>query len=292
MSEQQKRREGPDDRDLARVAVLIPCYNDGEFLNEAISSVREEEPVEVVVIDDASTDSATLHVLANLESRGVKLIRHDRNQGPDAARYTGLHASSAPYVYPLDADDLAVEGCLGRMADRLDAAPDAAVCFGDYAEFGRGDSISAVPQQLDPFRIAYANEFGPSLFRRTALEEIDAWRPHGFDLGYEDWHIWMSLAERGAKGVHMGSGEVIYRRRMHADRRQAGAQRRHWRYYRNLRRLHPELYGCIRTYRRQSDLGPIAKLIFPIIHGWRPRFGFERRVRLWLNRRGFWLWRR
>jgi len=276
----------------ARVAVLIPCHNDGAMLLEALQSIEEEEPVEIAVVDDASTDAETLECLRQVRRNGIRVIRNDSNAGAPAARTQALHATSAPYVFPLDADDKLVPGTLGRMADLLDAAPEADVCYGDYAEFGSPpDAVRKIPERLDPFRIAYANEFGAPLLRRTTVEAIGGWVPEGVDaltFGYEDWHLWMALAERGARGVHAGPGVVTYRRRVQPGRRMSSDRRQHGRIYRELRSLHPALFANLREHRRNSDLSPVRKLLYPIVYGRRRRRWFERRVRVWLDRRNVW----
>jgi glycosyltransferase involved in cell wall biosynthesis len=278
----------------ARVAVVIPCFNDGELVREAVGSIEESEPVEIVVVDDASTDRATAGVLGDLRAASVQLIREPENRGPAAARTTGLHAVRAPYVFSLDADDLAVPGMLGAMADRLDEESELAVCFGDYAEFGDHESIVAVPSGIDPYRLAYTFEYpAAALFRRTVLESVGGWLPSDPGLfAYEDWHVWMSLAERGAEGRHMGPGVVTYRRRLHGDRLLAAGRRRHRHLYRTLRRMHPRLFADVRHHRRKTDLSGRRKLLYPLVYGGRPRFAFERKARFWLDRLGIWTLRR
>jgi glycosyltransferase involved in cell wall biosynthesis len=277
---------------IARVAVLIPCHNDGPTLLEAIESIDEPEPVEIVVVDDASTDSETLECLTRARDAGILVVRNDRNVGAPAARTQALRATSAPYVFPLDADDQLVPGTLTRMADLLDADREAVACYGDYAEFGSPpDSVRKIPERLDPFRIAYANEFGAPLLRRTAVEELGGWVPDGVEprtFGYEDWHVWMGLAERGGRGIHVGPGVVTYRRRVQPGRRMSADRKQHGRVYDELRRLHPDLFEKVRTNRRNSDLSRMRKLLYPIVYGRRRRRWFERRVRVWLDRRGVW----
>lgn len=277
----------------ARVVVLIPCFNDGELLRDAIGSIAEPEPVEIVVIDDASTDARTRGVIDALEAEGVQVVRHEVNRGLAQARMTGLAATTAPYAFPLDADDLAVAGMLSRMADRLDADPGAAVCLGDYAEFGDHTSVIAVPEQLDPFRLAYTYEYGPALFRRDVLVAVNGWCQPGHSRpAYEDWHLLMSLAERGDRAVHMGPGEVIYRRRLHGVRMLNHARRAHRVLYRDLRRAHPALFRDLAAHRRASPLSPLRKRLYPLIYGRRPRFPFEPKVRFWMDRHGIWTLRR
>ena len=278
----------------ARIAVIVPCFNDGDLVREALSSIDEDEPVEVVVVDDHSTDPATLAMLEELGSQQMRVVRHDENRSVAAARQSGLEATSAPYVFPLDADDLAVPGALAAMADRLDADPEAAVCFGDYAEFGDSEMLRAVPERLDPFRLAYANEYPiASLFRRSALERVGGFTPNGYTgSSYEDWNLWMTLAESGARGLHLGPGRPSYRRRLHGDRKLQSGKRRHTELYRELRREHPLLFERLPEHRKSSELSAPRKLLYPLVYGPRRRFRFERRVKAALDRLGVWTLRR
>jgi glycosyltransferase involved in cell wall biosynthesis len=278
----------------ARVAVVIPCFNDGAFVSGAVDSVAESEPVEVVVVDDASTDPSTRATIDDLERAGVHVVRHERNRGLGEARMTGVAATVARYVFPLDSDDLCVPGTLAAMADLLDASPDAAVCLGDYEEFGDHESIVAVPDRLDLYRLAWTNEYGPALFRRSTLLAVDGWRQPGHThAAYEDWHLLMSLAERGERAVRTPHGQPIYLRRLHGDRALALARRKHRRLYRDLRKAHAGLYREMRVHWRACDLPRRRKALYPLIYGPRPRFHrFERAVRFWLDRRGLWTLRR
>src|SRR5918999_2757642 len=99
----------------ARVAVVIPCHDDGPLAVAAVESIDEQEPVEVVVVDDGSTDPATAEALDGLRARGVSVVRQE-NAGLGAARMAGVAATSAPYVYPLDSDDLLEPGALAALA--------------------------------------------------------------------------------------------------------------------------------------------------------------------------------
>jgi glycosyltransferase involved in cell wall biosynthesis len=277
--------------------VIVPCFNDGVTLPETVASIDEIEPIEVVVVDDGSSDLTTKTVLDGLEAEGVRVIHHEHNRGLIEARMTGLAATSAPFVFPLDADDCAVAGALGAMADALDADPGAALCFGDYLEFGESNFVRAVPPSLDPFRLTYTNEYPISaLIRRTELEAVDGWRfSHGTLGAYEDWNLWMKLAERGARGVYFGPGRITYRRRLHpaGEMRMLDAGRAdHSHLYEQLREAHPGLFERVREHRRASDLSLVRKLAYPYVYGGRKRRPFERRVKAALDRLGVWTLRR
>lgn len=273
----------------ARVAVLVPCHDDGTYVIDAVRSVREEEEIELVVVDDASRDRTTLDALDELRRDGVNIVRLDENVGVPEARTIAFHETSAPYVFPLDADDELMPGTLAQMADCLDAAPEAAVCFGDYVEFGAQEIVRSVPDRIDPYRVAYSNDWGAPMLRRSVLEQIGGWLPEGQDsrtFPYEDWHVWMSLAERGERGVYLGRGVVTYRRRIQRGRRLSSDRRRHAQAVQTLRALHPALYSQLRAHRRRSDLGVVQKALYPVVYGRRPRLPFEQRLRYWFDKVG------
>jgi glycosyltransferase involved in cell wall biosynthesis len=271
---------------IPRIAVIIPCYNDGVVVSEAVSSVLGAEDTEIIVVDDGSTDPHTQQVLAGLAEHGISIL-HQNNAGLSAARMAGVGATSAPYIYNLDADDLAAADALGAMADRLDADPEAAVCYGDYREFGDSELIRLVPQAIDPFRLAYTNEYPvTALFRRSALEAAGGWRDVA--AGYEDWGLWMTLAEQGRRGVHAGTSVPTYHRRLHGERMLGVAKANHRTLYQALRREHPGLFAELSAHRRASQLSLPRKLIYPVLYGGRRRFRFEGRIKAWLDSAGIW----
>jgi glycosyltransferase involved in cell wall biosynthesis len=279
----------PHGRDVTframRVAVLIPCHGEGELIAEAVGSIQEDEPVEIAVVDDASPDERTRATLDALD--GVTVIRLEQNQGVGNARTTAFEATQAPYVYPLDADDLAIPGVLARMADRLDADPGADACVGDIVEFGDHEVVRRIPDRLDPYRVALTNEYPiTALYRRGAVAAAGAWRPFHERQGYEDWNLWMGLAERGARIVHVGGPG--YRRRLHGERLNQLARRRHRERYEAMRRAHPELFARLKEHRRASDLPLVKRALYPLVYGARAEIPFERQVKPLFDRLGIW----
>ena len=65
----------------ARIAVVLPCFNDGATLRETLDSIDEAEPLELVVVNDGSDDPATLEVLAAIEAGGVKVVHQENPLG-------------------------------------------------------------------------------------------------------------------------------------------------------------------------------------------------------------------
>jgi glycosyltransferase involved in cell wall biosynthesis len=278
------------DLSVPRIAVVIPCFNDAEFVRQAVESVKEAEPVELVVVDDASTDPSTQAEMDALEAEGVRVLRHEKNQGLSGARMTGVNATQAPYVFPLDSDDMAIPGALGKMANKLDSTPWAAVAFGDYLEFGGKQLIRAVPERIDPYRLAYTNEYPAlSMFRREALEQVGGWTARGM---YEDWDLWMTMAEGGYEGVYMGPPMLTYKRRVHRGRLGLQLRADHPEVYRGLRSRHPKLFGNLRMAKRESDMGRMRKALYPVVYGGRPRLPGEAALKALLDRIGIWTLKR
>jgi len=273
-----------------RIAVIIPCHGEGRLLAEAVASVQEPEPVHVVVVDDKSPDEETQRALDAVEAAGATVIRLTENRGVGRARMAALAETRSRYIAPLDADDLAEPGALSAMADRLDADPGAVACVGDILEFGDDEIVRAVPQTLDPYRVAYTNEYPvTALFRRDALEEVGGWyRAWTAQQGYEDWNLWMDFAQRRRRIVHLGPGVIGYRRRLHGSRLNAEAKRRHAEIYKAMRADHPELFASLAEHRRRSTLSRTRRLLYPIVYGARAEVPFERRIKPWLDRLGIW----
>jgi hypothetical protein len=201
-----------------------------------------------------------------------------------------VNATRAPFVFPLDSDDEAIPGALADMANKLDSTPWAAVAFGDYLEFGGKPLIRAVPEHIDPYRLAYTNEYPAlSMFRREALEQVGGWTARRM---YEDWDLWMTLAEGGYEGVHMGPEMLTYKRRVHRGRLGLQLRADHPQVYGALRKRHPKLFGNLRAERRKSDMGHMRKALYPVVYGGRPRLPGETALKSLLDRIGFWTLKR
>jgi glycosyltransferase involved in cell wall biosynthesis len=245
-----------------RIAVVVPCYNDGATLGEAVDSVRAQaEPCELVIVDDGSTDPLTLRRFEELEREGVRVVRQE-NRGLSAARMAGVRATGAPYLYPLDADDALFPASLTPLADVLDREPSLAAVWGDTVVFGDIDRVSRVKHRLDPWAITHFNGVPyAAMFRREILEQVGGWQLHAG--GYEDWDLWMMLAERGHRAVRL-QGRVL-RYRVHGQRMWTRAADMHGEIYAELRRRHPELFDRRRRNWRSSKEPWRIKLLVPVV---------------------------
>ena len=164
----------------------------------------------MVVVDDGSTDAATLALLAELEREGVRVL-HQENAGAAAARMSGVRATDARYVLALDSDDLLVRGWLARLADVLDADPSVSVVWADTEVFGDFERVDREADVLDGWLLSYECRVPTaSLVRRSALLQAGGWRASL--RTWEDWDLWQTLAEQGLPGRRVEGVFMRYRR--------------------------------------------------------------------------------
>lgn len=210
------------------VSVVIPCFNQGGYLSEALESVRCQTcpDWECIVVDDGSTD-VTAQVAQSLAQRDARIrYVYQRNGGLSSARNRGLDLASAPYIQFVDADDLIHPRKLELQLAALSGAPADALCFCDY-RFGCGEGAATTLERRG---------FGrPSFGRNPPLQElIDRWESelsipvHAFLFdrrlfetprvrfdpsmpNHEDWDCWLQLFRRNVYIVHVARELATYR---------------------------------------------------------------------------------
>jgi glycosyltransferase involved in cell wall biosynthesis len=191
------------------VTIAIPAYNYARFLPEAIESALEQryEPVEVVVVDDGSTDE-TPQVAEEYGER----IRYDRtpNRGLSAARNHGARLATGELIVFLDADNRLDPSFVSDTVAALQADPRAAFAYTQLRHFG-DRAVETQKPPWDPERLRDANYIDA-----CALIHIGLVRRFPFDesnrIGWEDWDFWLTLAEHGYRGTLVDKPLVEYRR--------------------------------------------------------------------------------
>ena len=247
------------------VTAVIPCFNYGAYVREAVDSLLAQEggAPHVVVVDDGSTDPATREVLADLP---VPVI-HQENAGLSAARNAGYASTDTPLLIALDADDRLPPGALRRLKAPLAADPGLGFTYGITRFFGDWEGDMAFPP-LDAYRLLYRHIVGPvGLTRRALWEDVGGYDP-AFRTGYEDWDFWLSALGRGWRGAKVDEVTFLYRR--HGETMVFGARREYRRLYGMLRAKHAALYARRRELARASDAGLLERTIYRYFWGPRP----------------------
>lgn len=202
------------------IAVVVPCYNLGAFLPEALASVLEQtRPArEIVVVDDGSDDPATLEVLARVSdlTAGRGRVERIRHSGVALARDHGCRTTRAPYLLWLDADDLLDRAFLEKTAGRLDTDPALDFVATGTELFGEASGSWLPPEPHDLARhLADGSYSITTLFRRRLWDEIGGCDPAL--PAAEDWDFWLRALERGRPGAVVP--EPLFRYRIRSGSR-------------------------------------------------------------------------
>jgi glycosyltransferase involved in cell wall biosynthesis len=165
----------------------------------------------LVIVDDGSPDdtaAVATKLIAEFPNRRIELLRQ-ANQGLAAARTAGVRATSSPLVLPLDADDRLAPQAVERLVQALLAAgADVATPLG--RTFGDEDRpLCTLPvtrrRLLRGNCLVYA-----SLYRRSLFDAAGGYARNC--VGYEDWDLWLTALERGARFVHVPEELFLYRK--------------------------------------------------------------------------------
>lgn len=185
---------------MKKVSVIIPCYNCGEYLEEAINSALAStyKNIEIVVANDGSTDEATLKALekiGKLENPLVKVV-HQENKGASAARNLAISHAIGEYILPLDGDDKIHPSYIEKALEALETMPNIGAVYCETEFFGTKSGKFDLPEYS---RIELLNNnliVCCGLYRKKDWERVGGYR-EDFQNGLEDWEFWISFLELG-----------------------------------------------------------------------------------------------
>ena len=219
------------------VSVVVPCFNYGRFLPQAVESAlaQRDVNVEVVVIDDASTDDSVAvgRRLASVDPR-VRLLVHPENRGHLRTANEALLAGSGEFIVKLDADDVLTPGTLARSAALLRACPGVGFVYGRVEVFSGSEPPRCEDARASSWTVWAGHDWlarvlgrahnviaqPEVMIRRSALEMAGPW--YSEDLPWaEDYNLWLRLAARGDVGRVNGCSQGLYRVHSHSIQRAA-----------------------------------------------------------------------
>lgn len=196
-----------------KVSVVIPCFNHGEFLPEAVGSVTniKRNDVELIVVDDGSSDERTRKEMDALTAQGIYVVRQE-NKGLAAARNTAVLISKGEYILPLDADNRLRSEYVDRGVQILDASPEVGVVYGDAEYLG----LAAGRWNVGPFdrdRLLNWNYIDAcAIYRRSVWEQNGGYDGTMPVQGLEDWDFWLGALEHGWQFVYVPEVLFDYRK--------------------------------------------------------------------------------
>ncbi|MFZ6664544.1 glycosyltransferase family 2 protein [Peijinzhouia sedimentorum] len=195
------------------VSVIVPCYNQAQYLDECILSVSNQsfQNWECIIVNDGSPDKTEVIALewANKDSR----IKYHKkiNGGLSSARNAGISISKGDYILPLDADDKISENYIEKALLTLKSSNEVRVVYGKAKKFGESDSEWLLPD-FSFNKLKFNNMiYCTGLFRKS-----DWLINNGYDEnmvgGWEDWEFWINMLKRG--GIAVRQDEIIFHYRI------------------------------------------------------------------------------
>lgn len=196
------------------IAVVIPAYNQAQFLPDAIDSVLGQSFInfELVVVDDGSTDE-TPQVLASIRDPRVRVVRQ-KNAGLAGARNTGIRETSAPLLTFLDSDDLFMPDSLAVLHAYLQQHPDVGLVSGGRKLIGPDGTVlreitRSTGHELKDLLLNNPFAVGSWLLRRDWVDRVGVFDPSLRAL--EDWDLYLRLSLAGCRMAWIGGIMMAYR---------------------------------------------------------------------------------
>nr|WP_042246134.1 glycosyltransferase [Nonlabens ulvanivorans] len=197
---------------MAKVSVVVPCFNQGEFLVECLQSVLNQsmDDWECIIVNDGSTDDS--QIIANQwveKDARFQLVSID-NAGVSNARNQGILRATGTYILPLDADDYLDKNYIKSALQIFQNSPSCKVVYGSVMLIGERNERWNLPE-FSMEELAMSNIIPVTgIYRKT-----DWVRIKGYDLqlkkGLEDWEFWINLLKENPKVHYLEEITFYYR---------------------------------------------------------------------------------
>jgi glycosyltransferase involved in cell wall biosynthesis len=194
-----------DTKNKPLASIIIPCYNYGHVLREAIESAFDQtyRPLEVIVVNDGSTDDTI-----DVASQYPVILHNQENQGAARAYNRGIELSGGEYVVILSADDKLHPSFVEKTMHVLERYPQKAFAYTHVVLFGLVNGI-LLSREYDIEKLKMTNFItGTALIRKQAFQLGGLYDPY---IGFEDYDLWLSFAEKKQFGILLPEPLFYYR---------------------------------------------------------------------------------
>jgi glycosyltransferase involved in cell wall biosynthesis len=206
-----------EDKEAPLVSVVIPCFNYGRYVEQAIHSVLSQTftNLEIIVVEGGSTDGTTPEVLRDLERKGLpgtRFVYRTESHLVGDNRNFGIGLARGRYVCCLDADDL-IKPTYLEIAVFLAEFCGYDMVYPSVSCFGESDFRWLLCDPTWP-EIADGNQTSTvAMLRRAAWEHVGGFRDWGKGERYvpEDWELWVRLMGHGFRGKSIREPLMLYR---------------------------------------------------------------------------------
>lgn len=204
------------------ISVIVPVYNVESYLDACLNSIKQQtyQNLEIIVVEDCSTDSSSIVLQPHLTDERVKLIQHAKNSGLSAARNTGIDAATGEYIMFVDSDDIIDPRLIDACLDCMKSTTADLVTY-DFTPFEDGVFAAELPyppSNLEFEKVATGEDYFNhphfawlKFIRSSVVKSAALAFPVG--LYYEDWPFHWELGLSTKSRFHLPVGFYLYRQR-------------------------------------------------------------------------------
>lgn len=182
---------------MEKVSIIMPCYNDGAYILEAINSVlcQTYANIELIIVDDGSDDTATVNIINGIENDKI-CVYHTTHLRPAGARNYGIREATGKYILPVDSDDKIEPTYVEKAVAILEEHTNVGVvyCYADL--FGEKSGRWDLPDYSFKTMLLDNIVFVTAMFYKEDWEKVGGFST-AMDLGMEDYDFWLSILELG-----------------------------------------------------------------------------------------------
>ncbi|WP_304960403.1 glycosyltransferase [Thomasclavelia cocleata] len=193
------------------ISVIMPCYNDGQYLEEAVDSIINQSYInwELIIIDDGSDDVKTLEVLKSFNDKRIKVINKEHG-GVVETRNIGIKNCRGKYIVPMDSDDIAHTDLLKKYIETMMNNPDVAIIYCIYEYFDMRHGVYKLPDFSIPNMLVSNCINNTSMYKKEDWEKVGGYNPN-MEMGCEDYDLWLSILEKNERVICIPEVLLYYR---------------------------------------------------------------------------------
>jgi glycosyltransferase involved in cell wall biosynthesis len=194
------------------ISVVIPCYNDGQYITETIEKLKQQtvQPIEIIIVNDGSTDNYTLSVLDKLATDPLIQVLHKENGRMSAARNYGVQYAKGDFIAALDADDY-FDNHFFEKAIKVFKSEERIAVVTSYIKFFGNTHGHSKPRGGNAYNFLFSNQCPAcAMVRKSVWDQIGGYDEQ-MKLGYEDWEFYIRITQLGFN-VHLIPEYLLYYR--------------------------------------------------------------------------------
>ena len=231
------------------VSVIMPCYNDGQYIEEAIASVKAQTYCnwELIIIDDGSNDENTIRVIQSIQDDRISIFHTDHLR-PAGARNYGIRHAKGKYILPVDSDDRIDRTYMEKAVQIMESDSKIGVVYCEADLFGEKTGKWDLPDYSFENMLLDNIVFVTALFYREDWEKVGGFNTQMI-AGMEDYDFWMAILALGREIYQIP--EILFHYRIKPVSRTTGFQSD----YKQVQRTYRQIYDNHKEfYQRNSEL--------------------------------------